>query len=496
MLPAMIFLMAAASSCNDKKEQTEEIAVTVSTVAIKSFNLKADSKVLSNLDSVFFSIDLANGVIFNADSLPKGTKITKLIPVITFMTSVSKAELKYTDTEGKEQTVNYLETTTDSINFTSPVTLNVTAYDEKTEYTYRLKVNVHEQLPDSLMWSELAVGKLPSRLDAPVAQKSVEFGDKALSVVCESDGTFTLAISPQLYSGEWEKSSLSLPFNPDLSSLTASGDQLFMLDTDGNLYSSPDAMSWSATGEKWVTIVGPYLGSVLGIRSDASGLRHCHYPASALIADTDVDATFPLTGRSALVSVYSKWVDQPTAFFVGGRCADGSVSGATWAFDGSRWATLNNSPVPALESPAIVKYYTYRNTSDIFNPREADSWIIIGGRRENGTFNKTLFYTHDNGVTWKEGSSLMQLPAYVPALMGSDVIVMDASHTVSLTDYWKSTPSRETGMWLKPAYVVDGYDITWECPYIYLIGGYDGSGRLSDEIYKGVLARLRFTPLI
>ncbi len=493
----MILFMGAASSCNDKKEQAEEIAVTVSTVAIKSFNLKADSKVLSNLDSVFFSIDLNNGVIFNADSLPKGTKVTKLIPVITFMTTVSKAELKYTDTEGKEKTVNYLETTTDSVNFSSPVTLSVTAYDEKTEYTYRLKVNVHEQLPDSLMWSEMAVGKLPSRLPAPVAQKSVELPDgKALSVIEESDGSYTLASSEQLYAGEWEKSPLSLPFTPDVSSLAAAGQSLYMLDTAGNLYESADALAWTATGQQWVAIVGPYLDSVLGIRSDASGLRHCHYPASPLIEDTDVDPAFPLSGRSALVSVYSKWVDQPTAFFVGGVCPDGSISAATWAFDGSQWAQVNDSPVPALEGPAIVKYFTYRNTSDIFYTQEAESWLLIGGRRADGSFSKTLFYSHDNGVTWKEGSSLMQLPDYVPGLMAADALVMDASHTVSLTDYWKAAPSREAGMWLKPAYVVDGYDVTWECPYIYLIGGYDASACLSDDIYKGVLARLRFTPLL
>ncbi|MDE6768118.1 MAG: hypothetical protein K2J78_00160, partial [Muribaculaceae bacterium] len=61
LIPAAIMLLGSATSCNEKSKDTDEIAVTVSTVAVKSFNLKADTKVLSDLDSVFFSIDLNNG---------------------------------------------------------------------------------------------------------------------------------------------------------------------------------------------------------------------------------------------------------------------------------------------------------------------------------------------------------------------------------------------------------------------------------------------------
>ena len=491
----MLLIMGGVSSCNDKKETTEEIAVTISTVAVKSFTLKADTKVLTDLDSVFFSIDLDNGVIFNADSLPKGTNIEKLVPVITFMTTMSKADLVYTDAVGVEKTVNYLETTTDSINFSSPVTLNVTAYDGETNYSYRLKVNVHQQEPDSLMWSDMAVGNLPSRLPSPVAQRSVQFGSEAVSLIEENDGSYTLSTSSQLYNGDWEKEPLTLPFTPEVASLTASDDTLWMLADDGSLFTSTDAKNWSDTGEKWLSITGLYMESVLGIRLTDTGLTHCHYPASQSIADLPVAADFPVKGISALVSAPTKWATEPTAFFVGGVKADGSLSNATWAFDGSVWARIDNVAAPALDSPTIVRYVNYRNTESIFYPQEAEAWLLIGGRDAEGNMNRTVYFTHDNGVTWKAGSSLMQLPEYVPGLRGADAIVMDASHSSSITDYWKSQPAQSAGRWLKPAYVVEGYDIIWECPYIYLIGGYDSADRLSCDIWKGVLARLRFTPL-
>ena len=43
---------------------------------------------------------------------------------------------------------------------------------------------------------------------------------------------------------------------------------------------------------------------------------------------------------------------------------------------------------------------------------------------------------------------------------------------------------------------VEGGIITWECPYIYLIGGYGPDGKLYDTIWRGVLNRLTFTPII
>ena len=80
----------AVVSCNEKTEDVE-IYLTPSNVAVTAFSLNEDDDVMANLDSVFFSIDLANGVIFNADSLPIGTKIDKLVTTIKYSSYVTKA---------------------------------------------------------------------------------------------------------------------------------------------------------------------------------------------------------------------------------------------------------------------------------------------------------------------------------------------------------------------------------------------------------------------
>lgn len=496
LVPGALMFLGLASSCNEKKSETDEIAVTVSTVAVKSFNLKADTKILEDLDSVFFSIDLNNGVIFNADSLPKGTDISRLIPVVTFMTTMSKAEIVVSEEGKDDKTFNYLENANDSIDFTKNVALKVTAYDETTQYTYRIKVNVHKQQPDSLMWDKLAEGRLPSRNGAPIRQKSVSINGSVISLIEENNGEYTFASSSDILQGFDSSLPLSLQFTPDISSLTATEDMFYMLDNDGNLYSSPNGIDWAATEEKWLTIVGPYLNSVLGVKITDNGLFHCHYPANPQISDTEVAADFPLSGRSALVSLSTKWSEEPTAFFVGGRMADLTLSEATWAFDGTVWTQIDDISAPALQGPALVSYFNNRRSSDLFHPYESEAWLIIGGRKADGTFNDTVYYSYDNGITWRPASSMMQLPDYIPGLESADGIVMYAPLSADLSDYWKSTPSRHAGRWLKPTYTLDGYDITWQCPYIYLIGGYGADGSLSDSIWRGVLAKLAFTPLI
>ena len=115
---------------------------------VRSFKLKPNAYVLSALDTVFFSIDLANAKIFNADSLPYGTRIDKL--VVDIATDACKTvELTMRKNDGADTIVNYLTNSTDSINFANgPVNLRVVSYDGKAERNYEIKVNVHTVIAD------------------------------------------------------------------------------------------------------------------------------------------------------------------------------------------------------------------------------------------------------------------------------------------------------------------------------------------------------------
>jgi len=497
LLPALIMLLGAASSCNSKSDPvSDEPAVTISTVAVKSFNLKADTKILDDLDSVFFSIDLNRGIIFNADSLPKGTNIAKLIPVITFQSSMLEANIVMEGGSEKNDTVNYLTNSTDTIDFSRKVTLKVTALDGTSKYSYHIKVNVHKQEPDSLMWDKLAVAKLPSRLTAPLAQKSVQMGDKIYSLIRENDNTMTMSMCDDLFKDSWDKTNIELPFEADIRSLEATSDALWILAADGNLHTSTDGIIWTATGEKWVSIIGTYLDSVLGIKDSDSGLMHCHYPASAFITDSTVDPDFPLYGRSVFSTISSKWTPNPSGIFIGGVTPSGELTSDVWAFDGSNWAVISENVLPPLEGASLIRYIMHRQLKSSIKEKDQEVWLAFGGKTADGNFNRTVYISYDNGVNWKKGTSLLQFPDYFPSLSFADGIVMTSPLEGDLSDAWSTRASKETGRWLTRAYTLDGYDITWDCPFIYIIGGDDADGQLSDTIWRGVIARLMFTPII
>ena len=165
-------LIGTLASCNKKTETEEEIYMPASSVAVTGFSLKSKSGTAVKLDSVFFSIDLTQGVIFNADSLPVGTDVTKLVPVISYVSSASAVTL--TQSGGRyEGEIDYKTNPSDSVDFSGKVVLKITAEDKTTSRSYNIKVNVHKVEPDSLMWTDLAFKPMESRLPSPKQQRTV-----------------------------------------------------------------------------------------------------------------------------------------------------------------------------------------------------------------------------------------------------------------------------------------------------------------------------------
>ena len=76
-------LFLSGISCNSTEDDV--ISYTVSeSVRVSGFSLAANDSVLAHLDTIFFTIDLNKGQIYNADSLPVGTDVSALIANISF----------------------------------------------------------------------------------------------------------------------------------------------------------------------------------------------------------------------------------------------------------------------------------------------------------------------------------------------------------------------------------------------------------------------------
>lgn len=498
LIASMLLAAAVAglSSCNSDSYYYTEASYTGA--AVTSFSLKKNDSVLRNIDSVFFSIDLVNGRIFNAEPLPKGTKLNKL-PVTVGTQNVSKVNLTYriygTD---RDTTVSYLSSPNDSINFAAgPVKLSVTSGDGLTTRDYTVKVNVYAVEPDTLFWAPQAMQYLPTPFDAPDAVKAVSRGDEALCLTT-SGNEAALSTSTDLYSNVWRGSTVILPAGASVESFTTSADALYII-ADGMLYTATSASDpqWTSTGTKMNYIYGIYEadGRVLGnVRNTDGTYSLLTYPASTV---TPLPAEMPVSGTSNMLSLDSRWSFSPISFMLGGRLASGKCTGDTWGYDGTSWARISTRAVFPGEAIAICRYPTVDVNTKSWTFTVRNAILAIGGQDASGKVDDIVSISYDEGITWSDAATYMDLPEAIGNRAGVQLIVSSRKLDLSTATNWSSLPL-PTMMQLRPEGALSRATapITeWECPYIYMFGGHDDSGHIYNQLWRGVINRFTFVPV-
>lgn len=335
---------------------------------------------------------------------------------------------------------------------------------------------------------------MPSRLGSPESQKTVKFKDTSYSLIKESDGSYTLAVASDILSGVWSKETLALDFEPDVRTMRATSDRLYLLDASGVLHTSADGRVWDNTGCTWVNTIGAYGDTMLGIRSEGGKLLHTSWPADAGFAEMPLKSDFPVAGYSDFVLFENRWTTLPIGIMVGGTLADGTITEKTWGFDGDHWEVLSNGMMPEVTGATLVPYFVYRKTSSSLVQTEFSVWMLIGGELESGKANRRIFVSYDNGVNWYAADTQMQLPDHFPGLRNLDGIMVEWPKQASLSANWTGVTRRALPGMARIKYEVEDYEVYWDCPYIYIFGGMTDSGLLNDEIWRGVLNRLTFMP--
>lgn len=491
---------AVAVSCNS--DSSDSSYSYSSSVAITSFVLGEDDDVLENLDSVHFTIDLDRCLIYNADSLPVGTDVTKLLVELSYESAYSvNFNIKNGEVMTNDTTFEY--SSSDSIDFSGEAYIIIVAADKVTQRTYTVNVNVHQIEPDSLWWDELACRSLPSKSGSPTNQRTVKYDGQVLCLMAESGG-YVLATTDDPSGDSWTQTDVTFPFNPDLRSLTATTDALYILDEDyGTLYTSTDFSEWTSCGVEWEAISGGYLEYVLGVANDDGVRTHTIYPDGSDFVPYTIEDDFPVTKTSDMHTFTTIWNISYIGLLMGGVKASGEYTMQTWGFDGETWAQISAEDTIAARAGMVFFPYFTHETSTCWEVTEYSTWFAVEGQLEDGTNDKTLYYSRDSGVNWVQGDTLIQMPDYIDALTEADVILFDTTYEVATRSgsVWRQMPSTKLPPWchpLKPGTLATrtAAAITeWDCPYIYLFGGYDDTGTLSDNIWKGVINRLSFEPL-
>lgn len=487
LLYMLVALLVAVSYASCDKKESEPIDEDVvysssgSSALVSSFSLNANTKILAHLDSINFCIDQEKGIIYNPDSLPMGTDVSKLLCTVKFgATTVSSASFVVGGGKVIKQdtTINYTASMTDSIDFTGHVTLNVTSADGQGTMSYRIYVNVHNENPDSLLFPLAARRNLPASADDNYDVGMAQMGGLFYSMINNSNGRYVAtATTPD---GKWSSHTVSLPFVPVENSLTATNQALYILDTTGNLYTSTNGEAWTSTGVVWHSIIGGYGDRVLGVMLDGGTMNADEYPRRSGYSPVALPARFPITGRSQLIIENSEWTVGQTALLFGGRDASGKMVNTTWGYDGNTWGEFNGvsgSAIPALEGATLFAYTTYDLNKYSLHATPRHTLIVMGGRFADGKLNRKTYVSRDLGITWLVAASCMEMPAYMPSFVDAKAFVCSAT-------YSSKAPKRVS----KPIN-------EWDVPFVYIVGGKDGNGYLLNNVWKGVISRLTYKPL-
>lgn len=463
---------------------------------LTKFALSKDTTVCIGLDTVFFSIDQIRGEIFNADSLPMGAKINKLVPRISVETA-SVLEI-IEPRPGKSDSIhNYIEHPGDSIDFSNgPVRLRIVSADGQATCSYNVRVLVHKSNPDTLVWSRLERAGLPSVFTVVTDQGTAHTADK-LYCLTHYDGKYCMATATDP-SGVWQYSTPVFSFTPVLYSLTATDKALYILDDKGNLMTSTDGNSWSATGQQWSSIYGAHLNKLLGVANRNGSWKVVTYPE---VSENDIPDGFPVSGASQTTTYTFEMSDEPQTVITGGRRADGTLSGVTWGYDGNSWACITRKPLPeALENAVVIPYFTVDLNYNTWKFTERSVLIAMFGRTANGALNDTVYTSSDLGVHWQKADKLLQQAAVIPGRVDARAFNYKQTLHVSRSQAngWVNIPLKRPAAEFVSAPMVTAVKPVseWECPYIYLFGGYNAEGTFYNTMYRGVIQRFTFIPII
>lgn len=482
-------------SCN-KDSDNGVITSSSSTVVVSSFSLSKDEKVLTGLDSVFFSIDLTSAQVFNADSLPYGTDVSRLVPKIG-VEGCSVAELHFSRANKPDTVVNYLTNPADSIDFSAgTVKLHLASANLEAERDYYISVNVHKMKPDSLYWNRTARRNLPTSIGIPGRQKTVVY--KNHTVCLTAAGTnYCIATSSNPGDDNWTTQGVNFPFTPAVETLSATSDALYITDSDGKLYRSADGVSWTDCAVTLHYIYGGYGDKLLAVERRGAAYYHVTYPATTATA---VPEGCPIEGTSQIATFTNEWSAGTQAYVLGGVTSEGQLTGSMWGYDGHNWAKISQQEVPAGKGKTMFSYVTFKTDSTSWKTKAYTTLVALGGQNAAGVNDKTVYVSLNMGLNWKKADALMQLPDYIPAMFDSQVVVANSTLTVNkASSHWEELSSSPLPRWyrLAASASTDGKKpITeWECPYVYLFGGKSAEGTLYNTVWRGVINRLSFKPL-
>ena len=451
-----IFLSVfALSSCNDSTSDYDTSELSGDS-QISSFKIAAlpytaiDTVNYPSLPTTKFAINQFSRLIYNPDSLPYQTTLRKCAVTISYAYgSIGKVELVYP----KDSIVEW--NSSDSIDFSTHLypRFRITPLNGKDPREYTIKILVHKEDPDTLVWKEKTVTSYPTSF---TKQKTLLVNGTFYTFTSGTDNKVYLSTAAKPAKAEntlaYENKGAVSVLDAStliLESITLFNNKLYAVDSNNQGYvGNINGTSWSKDGvsDKVINIVGviPTL-------------------------DSSTDFLLVVIKHTDGKSYYAKTSDLKTLERRDEVGADFPVSGGYSSLTHNDRSNLNNCVLNVtkyISSLGYVKTWTIKTT--------ADDELQITGNQSNPV------------VAKKDGVATFSYNGYMYALAGNSFY-----KTVSYGYKWTTAPNKERLDTKMPkasgqSVIVDSEN------YIWVFGGVPDSGSAPiQKVWIGRINKLR-----
>lgn len=367
-----------------------------------------------------FVIDQNNGLIYNADSLPVGTDVSKVVVDITY-------DGYYVFLERGDNDTIWIQT--DSLNFNNPIQFKVLSEMNTFGRTYTAKINVHKQDPELLAWT-----KVTSDLSTEIQAQKAVYANKCMYVFAEQASQ--VAVTSSTNGKTWtELQAIDIPVKADYSSAISWNGKIYIL-ANQELYVSENGANWTKveTTQTFSNLTAACKTKMVAIDTANKYIESAdatNWDSYETIADN-----FPKSPYSFAAYALSTNANMERLVLMGNNPVEEDTTNVVWSqIDNEHaWVAMtyedNMELCPKFENPTIIHYNNML-------------YAFGGPAVDGGNINAfaSLYLSIDNGISWEPATEKLLFPEEFQSLYeeaeGNYSCIVDNNHYIWLI--WSKT---------------------------------------------------------
>ena len=422
----MFIAACAITSCldSDVTEYEYSSSASITAFSITDSIVTYHQKIIDDVDTTVttsvlganypFIINQNEGHIYNADSLPFGTDVSKVVVNITADTYgiYIVAENDSLWEEG------------DSLDFRTPIQFKVMSEMGTFGRIYTAFINVHQQEPELLSWH-----KMENNLSHDIQEQKAIYLNNCFYVFAEQESQ--VAMTKSTDGQTWSTlEQINIPEKADYSSVMQWENQLYILAAQ-NLYSSNDGISWEkveteqAISQLLANTQNENSKKLIGVDPEGyyieseDGINWARYDK--------LPTDFPKNGYQFVNYTLNTNNKISRTILLGNNEEVSDTTTTVWMQLDSDcdWTALTmdveTNACPSFENAALIHYN--------------DCLYTFGGKgQKNGTIEafSTFFKSIDNGITWEAVTENLLFPEEFASLYeqakGNYSYIIDNDH--------------------------------------------------------------------